>query len=181
MPKRYGVDQTVIRPPRARTRSLLGILTGLVLGMSLLPASAQTEKKYQDWIYRCEPAQDDVPERCFIVQTIKDTESDRDLAQMAIGYVPDQTDPVAIISLPLGIYLPPGIGLKVDEGEPVRVPVEVCDGGGCRTGITLKDPLRASMKKGVTALILVQDGSRQSAGLPISLKGFTAALNALQP
>ena len=181
MPKRYGVEQTVIRPSRGRTLNVPVILAGIILGMSLLPASAQTEKKYQDWIYRCEPAQGDVPERCFIVQTIKDTESHRDLAQMARGYVPDQSDPVAIISLPLGIYLPPGIGLKVDEGEPVRVPVEVCDGGGCRTGITLKDPLRSSMKKGVTALILVQDGSRQPAGLPISLKGFTAALNALQP
>ena len=181
MPKRFGVKQPLFRPSHERTRSVLAILAGTVLALSLFPASAQTEKKFQDWIYRCEPAQGDVPERCFIVQTIKDTESDRDLAQMAIGYVPDQPDPVAIISLPLGIYLPPGIGLKVDEGEPVRVPVEICDGGGCRTGITLKDPLRASMKKGVTALILVQDGSRQPAGLPISLKGFTAALNSLQP
>ena len=52
MPKRYGVEQTVIRPSRGRTLNVPVILAGIILGMSLLPASAQTEKKYQDRIYR---------------------------------------------------------------------------------------------------------------------------------
>jgi invasion protein IalB len=180
MPTWFGAEHQLVRKSRHSARVVLTAMASLVIGLSVLPAWAQTEEQYKDWTYRCDPAEGDLPERCFIVQTVKDPESGQDLAQMAIGFVPDQPDPVAIISLPLGIYLPPGVGLKVDENEPIRVPVEICDRGGCRTGITLKDPLRSSMKKGVTARILVQDGSRQPAGLPISLSGFTAALAALE-
>ncbi len=81
------------------------------------------------------------PERCFIVQDIALKESGQRLLQVAVGYPDEGTRPIAIVTVPLGILLPAGVGLAVDDAEGVRFPVQYCIALGCRSQIALDERL----------------------------------------
>ena len=97
-----------------------------------------------------------------------------------VGRLPNIDVPGLLILLPLGISLPPGTFLKIDQGEERRVPVERCESQGCRIELLLDDDLLARLKAGSRATVgfHVYDGQgkRPRVDVPISLIGFSAAL-----
>lgn len=117
---------------------------------------------------------------CQIVQTLTEKSADKPVLQVAIGYLPDQKVPVASFVLPLGIFLPAGLQLRVDEGKTGRVPFVSCDPVGCHAGVELDDEFLASMKKGSQLNVTFGTPNRQGVTAPVSLQGFTAALESLQ-
>lgn len=117
---------------------------------------------------------------CQITQTLNEKESNNPIMQVAVGYLPEQENPVAAITLPLGIWLPPGLQLQVDEGKKGRVPLDTCVPGGCRAGIELDAEFLASMKKGNELKVTFGGGNRKPLTIPVSLQGFSAALDALK-
>jgi len=117
---------------------------------------------------------------CQITQILNEKESNNPVMQVAIGYLPGQEQPVAAITLPLGIWLPPGLQLQVDGGKKGRVPVDTCVPGGCRAGVELDPEFLASMKKGSQLNVTFGGGNRQPLTIPVSLQGFSAALDSLK-
>jgi len=108
-------------------------------------------------------------------------EGNRHLLRLEMGYVPDKKDQlVAIITVPLGIALPPGVLLKIDEGKELRLPVEHCIPQGCRILFPVDQDLLGILKAGKQATVTVQNMSHQPVGIPVSLSGFTAAFNSLR-
>jgi invasion protein IalB len=164
-----------------RPLTVLGYALVLAVAASGGVALAAKEGEvFKDWKTRCERSPDGSQEVCHIAQLIKDPESKRDMAQVAVGYFPASEDPVAIVTLPLGVHLPSGLQLQVDEGEKIRVPIEVCQPGGCQAGVNLKSPLKEAMLKGVTLKLTIHDPAGNAATLPVSLSGFTAGLGSLR-
>jgi invasion protein IalB len=125
------------------------------------------------------PASGETETICQITQILNEKGSNKPVMQIAIGYLPEQKLPVAAVTLPLGIWLPPGLQLQVDSGKTGRVPVDTCIPGGCRAGVELDEQFLASMKKGSELNITFGGGTRQPVTVPVSLKGFTAALDSL--
>jgi len=156
-------------------------LFGMVLALPGVGMAAKDGDTFQDWTMRCEKVEDTGPEQCHVFQNATDESTGRDVAQMAIGRVPNDPKPLVIVSLPLGVYLPPGVLIQVDDQKPIRIPIEVCDPAGCRAGFPLTDEVLAAFKGGLNANVTVQDAAGRQATVPLSLKGFTAALNALPP
>ena len=97
-----------------------------------------------------------------------------------VGRLPNIDVPGLLILLPLGIALPPGTFLKIDQGDERRVPVERCESQGCRIELLLDDDLLPRLKAGSRATVgfHVYDGQgqRPRVDVPISLIGFSAAL-----
>ena len=93
--------------------------------------SAQADKpqptKYKDWAHICEqpPARAgaEVPKQCYIYQNISVKETNKRLLHFAIGYVGKKGRPAAVVTLPLGIFLPPGLTFGVDKNEAQKFPV----------------------------------------------------------
>jgi invasion protein IalB len=155
----------------------------LALALCLTAASALAAKDgevFKSWTVGCETSPDKSQEVCHIAQVVKDPESGRDMAQVAVGYFPASDDPVAIVTLPLGVHLPSGLQLQVDEGEEIRVPIEVCTPNGCQAGVNVKSPLRESLLKGATLKLTIHDPTGKAATLAVSLSGFTAGLGSLR-
>ena len=143
-------------------------------------AKPARQEIFKDWRIQCEKPEGD-EEHCHIFQSVVLKEGNRRLLHLGVGYVPDQEDQVvAIFTLPLGISLPPGITLQVDEGESMRLPVEHCIPQGCRVLVPLDAKLLGTLKAGNKATVTFSDTARQPVGVPVSLQGFTAALNALK-
>jgi invasion protein IalB len=146
------------------------------------PAAALEEgKRFQDWTIGCEKLTDqaNAQERCFIYQTVVNNETDQPVLQIAIGYLPGDEKPAAILTVPLGVALPPGMGVSVDDGDVIRIPYERCVPKGCIAGIPLNDEVIGRFKRGLKAKVLLHDGTRQVA-LPVSLKGFTKGFDSLR-
>ncbi len=182
----------------------------IVLGAFLaLSTNVQAEptpgEKFNDWTVQCEkipvpdgklavkvegsektdeaPAEATPPKEqnlCQIVQTLTEQASEQPVLQMAVGYLPGVETPVGALLLPLGIWLPPGVELRVDEGKTGRIPVDTCDPAGCRAGVELDNEFLASMKKGKELNITFGGRNRQGITVPISLDGFTAGLASLK-
>lgn len=137
-------------------------------------------EQFQDWVKECEMINDENGksiEICQISQTLIDQENNQPMLKIAIGYVPDKKQPVAVITLPLGVFLPPGIELQIDgKGKVGRLPINTCLPSGCQAGVQLDDNFVSRMKKGNKMTITFGNPQGQGVAAPISLSGFTAGL-----
>jgi invasion protein IalB len=139
-----------------------------------------TEQRFGDWTLRCFPATESLPRRCEMVQVLGDTQSKQEVLLMAVGYPDAQSGPIAWLVLPLGILLPPGLGLKIDQGETRGLPIRSCDPRGCATPWPLSEADIAALKQGQELVVIFQDIDGKKLGLPVSLQGFTAAFSQLR-
>jgi invasion protein IalB len=142
------------------------------------PAHGQT---FKNWTARCELAPGATAERCFIFQNLVLKESGKRLVHVAVGYLAANGQAAAVVTLPLGISLPPGATISVDGGDPVDMVIERCDTNGCIGALALGDRLIAELKRGREAHIGFHDGTRRRIAVPVSLLGFTAGFDSLDP
>lgn len=142
------------------------------------PEHGQT---FNNWTARCEQAPGANVERCFIFQNLVFKESGQRLVHVAVGYLATNGQAAAVITMPLGISLPPGASISVDGGEAVKIVIERCDANGCVGALALDDALVTALKRGREAQISFHDASRRRIAVPVSLLGFTAGFNSLEP
>lgn len=140
-----------------------------------------TERQFQDWMLRCGRSQEG-PEVCEMQQQRTDSEG-RTVMAVAVGTVPGAPQPGMLIILPLGISLPAGVTLQIDDGAQIPLQVERCERQGCRIEMLVEPELLNRLKSGHEAKVFFEafdpQGERQRLGIPISLLGFTAAVNEL--
>lgn len=166
----------------------------LILAVFLLavisPALAENKPSvpsFGDWGKACEKGRDDdkgkqSPEICYIFQNVSNKNNDELVMQMRIGMAPQNGKPVLIVTLPLGVLLPPGTAFVVDghEKASLKLPFLTCAPEGCTTiGQVIDDKLLNAMKKARKATMRVALLNHQVLTLPVSLKGFTRAYIAL--
>lgn len=166
------------------------IQRGALIGLSLLtlgflaPAVvAQANKDgqvFNDWVVRCaDDPNNQARGGCFIVQNVINNVDQKPVMQIAIGYLAEDPTPAAIFTLPLGVRLPPGALIAIDDKEGVRVPFERCMPDGCKVQFRMNPDQVAAFKAGNGGKLTIQDAAGRGLAIPFSLKGFTAALNAL--
>ena len=106
-------------------------------------------------------------------------DSGQRVLQLAVGYPAESETAVAVLTLPLGVSLPPGIGLRIDDGPEQRLEIERCEQAGCRAYFAVEGELLASLKRGLTTYVTFHVPPRKPVTLEVSLRGFTAGFNAL--
>ena len=102
------------------------------------------------------------------------------MLQFAVGYVATSEAPIALLSLPLGISLPPGVSIRIGDAQPTRVLVERCEPNGCRAGLKLSEDLLTQLREGTQLTVTFHDAERRPIEVPLSLDGFEAGLTALK-
>ena len=131
----------------------------------------------QDWTVRCTKT---APQRCEMVQTVREKETNRDILMIIIGFRENEKKPRALVLMPLGVLLPPGLGVQVDKGEARGLPFRHCEPGGCLAPWNMTDSDVGQLKAGTTLTFIATDQSGKQVGLPVSLRGFTAAFGKLK-
>jgi invasion protein IalB len=115
----------------------------LVLWARIATVSAQEApqiERFADWEVVCSPPQSSsasvsAPPKvdCRAVQRL--TVQDSDETVFAVTVIrSNQEAVVAIVSIPLGGYIVPGIELSVDGKKPYKLLVETCNASGCHAG-----------------------------------------------
>jgi invasion protein IalB len=99
------------------------------------------------------------------------------LEQEAAAKDKQRTDPVGVVSLPLGIYLPAGVQIVVDDKTSVPAELIDCDKAeGCRAGFIVSSAVLRAFRHGHNLdLTIVDAKARRQLKLRLSLKGFTSA------
>ncbi len=135
-------------------------------------------ERFQDWTVYCEDFEEDGEtfRACEMLQRVTVEDSGEVIMEVVVGYMPDRGMPMALFSVPLGIRLQPGLELQVDNNEPVRIAVDICGEDGCMASMLFDEDMLRQFRMGTDGTVTIRDARNQSFDLPISMMGFTAAL-----
>ena len=180
------------------SRSVFAVVTALVALLMLGgPASAQGTVKgvFGDWELRCDQApQPQVPgvaqpatprEQCILYQNIADEKDDALSLRISISKVsdpktPGQRRPVLLVVARLGVLLPRGLALRIDQTEIGSTGFVRCIPEGCVAQVDMDDALIEKFRKGQTATFIIALTPDEQRGLPLALEGFDKGYAALQ-
>ena len=73
---------------------------------------------------------------------------------------------------PLGILLPAGLGLKVDQVDVGRAGFVRCLPTGCVAEVVMEDKLIDQLSNGQTATFIIFNTPEEGIGIPLALAGF---------
>ena len=164
--------------PKASLHVVAAALLGLYLTTALCDAEV-SENTHGSWTVRCESDEEGRPPGCIMFQNVVQKTGGQPVLHFAIGIAPEDGNPTVILSLPLGISLPPGVGIQIDEGKTANFPVERCEPDGCRAGMKLREATIEQLTAGSRLTITFHDGERQPISVPLSLDGFGDGFQAL--
>lgn len=80
---------------------------------------------------------------------------------------------------PLGVLLPRGVGLKIDDKDIGNAPFLRCNTFTCYSQVVADDKLVDQLKNGKTAIFVIFQTEEAGIGIPISLAGFAEGLSGL--
>jgi invasion protein IalB len=116
---------------------------------------------------------------CALVQSV--TAEDRNNIGLTVYFQKFSNGTrVLRVFAPLGVLLPPGLGLKIDDKDVGHAPFLRCHNFACYAQVVVEDPLIEQLKTGKTAIFIIFQTEEAGIGIPISLAGFADALAALQ-
>ncbi|WP_245301750.1 invasion associated locus B family protein [Bradyrhizobium sp. LTSP885] len=124
------------------------------------------------WVARCTSASRDAPLECAMEQTAVLSKTGQLVVLVNIRIPGDTRAPVALIQLPLGLNLPMGARLQVDEGKTVDVPVQTCEARGCYINTPVGADILAALKSGKQLKVSFQNLSKETITIPMPLADF---------
>ncbi|MDX2266415.1 MAG: invasion associated locus B family protein [Hyphomicrobiales bacterium] len=150
-------------------------LLALTAGASAARAQAPTtsvKATHGAWQVRCGQAPGAKQEKCALVQSVK--AEDRPNVALTVIFLRsyDGKKQMLRVVAPLGVLLPTGIGLKIDNVDVGNAPFLKCGADGCVTEITVNDDVLGKMKTGKNAVFIIFQTPEFGIGVPIALAGF---------
>jgi invasion protein IalB len=157
------------------------ILAGLGLCLAAAPAFAQgvVKNSFGDWQLRCETPAGAKNEQCAIVQNVAAEDRPNLTLLVIVLKTADGKSRLLRVAAPLGVLLPAGLGLKIDQNDVGRAGFVRCLATGCIAEVVLEDPLINQFKTGGTATFIVFQTPEEGIGIPVSLGGFAQAFDSL--
>jgi invasion protein IalB len=159
-------------------------IAGFVLGLisqGILPAQAQGEVRssHGDWQMRCDTPPGASSEQCALIQNV--TASDRENVGLSVIVLKtaDKQARILRVLAPLGVLLPSGLGLRVDNADIGRAGFVRCLPNGCIAEVILEDELLTKLKAGAQATFIIFQTPEEGIGIPISLNGFSDGFDTL--
>jgi len=100
----------------------------------------------------------------------------RVLVSAALRTIKGQEEQFLMVLVPLGVALPPGIQVRVDnEKKPIPLKFTFCHLGGCTAEAIVTSEIVNKFKKGGKIDVLAINNIGKTVGFPIPLAGFTKA------
>lgn len=141
-------------------------------GANSLANPLQDGDSFGNWLIRCGPSGSETERDCFLFQNLVLKEGGQRVLQVAVGFVDNAPEPIALLSLPLGISIPPGASISIDQQDDLDLQIERCEANGCRAGLKLNAELIQKFKDGAGLAVTFHDGKRRPIEVPLSLEGF---------
>jgi invasion protein IalB len=156
-------------------------VAGLGLFLSGLPAAAQgmVKSKHGDWEMRCETPPGAAHEQCALLESVAAEDKPNINLVVIVLKTADGKSRLLRVIAPLGVLLPSGLGLKIDETDVGRAGFVRCLPTGCVAEVVLEDKLIDQLKTGRNATFIIFQTPEEGIGIPLSLAGFRDGFEAL--
>jgi invasion protein IalB len=132
------------------------------------------------WAARCTSASRDAPLECAIEQTAILTKTGQLIVLVNIRVPSDTHTPVALVQLPLGISLPAGAKLQVDDGKAVDLQIQTCENRGCYASSPLVPDVLAALRSGQQLKVSFQNLAKETITIPMPLTDFATAYDKIK-
>ena len=158
---------------------LLLFATFLLLAPAHAFAQGEVKAKYGDWDLRCDTPPGAQNQQCFIMQFV--TAADRDNVGLSVIVMKTADQQARILRLlaPLGVLLPRGLGLRIDDTDMGTTGFIRCLPNGCLSEVLMDDSLIQALRDGKQAMFIIFQTPEEGIGVPISLAGFGEGFDAL--
>jgi invasion protein IalB len=152
----------------AFTLAIFGLLTFLQPGF----AQGTVKSVHGDWQIRCDTPPGAQNEQCALIQSV--TAEDRPNVGLTVIVLKtaDQKSRLMRVLAPLGVLLPSGLGLKINQTDVGRAGFVRCLPNGCVAEVIMDDNLLKQLRTGETATFIIFQTPEEGIGIPLSLKGF---------
>ncbi|MCE1234857.1 MAG: invasion associated locus B family protein [Hyphomicrobiales bacterium] len=142
-------------------------------------AQGAVKSTHGDWQIRCDTPPGAKAEQCALIQNV--TAEDRPNVGLSVIVLKtaDKKQRILRVLAPLGVLLPSGLGLKVDQTDVGRTPFVRCLPNGCVAEVVMDDKLMDQLKAGTSATFIVFQTPEEGIGIPIALKGFSEGFDKL--
>jgi invasion protein IalB len=144
------------------------VLTG---GASAL-AQGAVRSVHGDWQVRCETPPGAQTEQCALFQSVVAEDRANVGITVLVLKTADQKSRLMRVQAPLGVLLPAGLGLKIDQVDVGRAGFVRCLPRGCYAEVVMDDTLIGKMRSGQTATFFIFQTPEEGIGFPMGLKGF---------
>ena len=151
---------------------LAAILAIWILQTGHANAQGAVKSVHADWQIRCDTPPGAQSEQCALIQSV--TAEDRaniGLTVIVLKTADNKSRLMRVIA-PLGVLLPSGLGLKIDNADIGRAGFVRCLPNGCVAEVVMDDNLTKQMRSGTTATFIIFQTPEEGIGFPMALKGF---------
>jgi len=150
---------------------LLVALPALVPAGSAL-AQGAVKSVHKDWQIRCDTPPGAKAEQCALIQSV--TAEDRANVGLTVIVLKtaDLKSRLMRVVAPLGVLLPSGLGLKIDQADIGRAGFVRCLPNGCIAEVVMDDELIKKLRNGKSATFIIFQTPEEGIGFPMSLAGF---------
>ena len=132
------------------------------------------------WVARCTSASRNAPLECAIEETAVLTKTGQLIVLVNIRVTGDTHAPVALVQLPLGLNLPGGAKLQVDDGKPLDLQIQTCENRGCYASTPVAPDMLATLRSGKELKISFQNLGKETITIPMPLTDFAAAYDKIK-
>jgi invasion protein IalB len=162
--------QTLVSAVRRGTMVWAALLA-LIPAESAL-AQGAVKSVHKDWQIRCDTPPGAKTEQCALIQSV--TAEDRANVGLTVIVLKtaDAKSRLMRVVAPLGVLLPSGLGLKIDQADIGRAGFVRCLPNGCIAEVVMDDELIKKLRTGKTATFIIFQTPEEGIGFPMSLAGF---------
>jgi invasion protein IalB len=160
----------------------MALAGALAVSLAATPVLAQgtVRASHGDWQLRCDTPPGAQGEQCALVQSV--TAEDRPNVGLSIIVLKtaDNKSRLLRVLAPLGVLLPAGLGLRIDDAEIGRAGFVRCLPDGCVAEVVLDDALIGKLRAGTQAVFIIFQTPEEGIGVPVSLNGFGPGYDTLK-
>jgi invasion protein IalB len=155
------------------------LIAGLVGSTASAQAQGAVRSVHGDWQIRCDTPPGAQAEQCALIQSV--VAEDRSNAGLTVIVLKtaDQKSRLMRVVAPLGVLLPSGLGLKLDNQDVGRAGFVRCLPNGCVAEVIMDDKLMGQLKAAKTATFIIFETPEEGIGFPLSLNGLAEGFDKL--
>jgi invasion protein IalB len=127
------------------------------------------------WVARCSSASRGAPLECAIEQSAVLTKTGQLIVLVNIRVSADTRAPIALVQLPLGLNLPAGAKIQVDDGKTSELLIQTCEARGCYANLQISPDVLATLKSGKQLNVSFQNLAKETISIPMPLGDFAMA------
>ncbi len=159
-----------------RSWRVVGYACFAAFAIAAFPSTAFTQgavkSVHGDWQIRCETPPGAQSEQCALFQSVVAEDRANVGITVLVLKTADQKSRLMRVQAPLGVLLPAGLGLKIDNADVGRAGFVRCLPRGCYAEVVMDDTLIGKLRTGQTATFFIFQTPEEGIGFPMGLKGF---------